>query len=210
MTKIIVFLFISVFTNIGTAHAWESFEERLIQAGCWHYAEEEPVNQKFIRCLHVDLTNIEPGQIDRVTHLKGSILGCARNSDSRWCEVSLINNLNKAVLFVSIEKGHSKSYENYNSLSIVVNEFALGDTCSCKVTEWGIETDYSTFYNWGGVNDKEAMPILDALRKANALSIYATIPNKFKANYRVDMKNLDIMDFKHQIESAIQFVNTGL
>ena len=189
------------------SYAWEKHEQRLIDKGCWTY-QENKVNSNFLRCFRFGLTNINSGHIVKVSQSSATLVGCAVNKDSRWCELHLISKTGFSALSVWIEKDFLET-SHKNTVDVVLNGLVLGDLCSCSVKEWAIETDKSVFYSWGIWSDKEANPLIEAMIKANNLAIYASVPNKYKAKYRLQFSSLDLTDFKKQLSKAIHYVESA-
>lgn len=181
----------------GSAHAWEEWEKRLIAKNCLHYTERN-IDNVFLRCFRVDLVNIHPGIVSFVRSTPTSLVGCASNGKHKWCEVLLINQKNREALTVSLDNQYSNSIE--------LNALSLGDECYCNVTEWGIETDKSLFYNMGYVSGKEAYPIIRSLRNDESLAVYATIPHKYKSKYRAVFSKNNLQQFQLDIAASIDFV----
>lgn len=180
------------------AMSWEDWEQRLIDQNCHQY-EEQSIDQNYLRCLRVDLTNIDGGKVDLVSAAPESVLGCASNKENRWCDVTLVKS-NRAILTITIDK-----IDKQNN-AIVLNENNLGDKCSCKVSQWAIETDNGFFRENGVWYGKAAFPVINTIRKSQNLSIYAEIPNEYKQKYRADFKSSDIVQFKKDISRALDFV----
>lgn len=180
------------------ALSWEDWEQRLIDQNCHQYYEHS-IDQNYLRCLRIDLTNIDGGKVELISAAPESVLGCASNKEDRWCDVTLAKN-NRAVLTVTIN--------NLDKLtnSVVLIEHNLGDKCSCKVSQWAIETDNGLFREHGVWHGKSAFPVINTIRKSQNLSIYAEIPNEYKLKYRADFKSSDIVQFKKDIASALDFV----
>lgn len=110
----------------------------------------------------------------------------------------LINQKNKEVLTVALDNQYSNSIE--------LNLSSLGDECYCNVTEWGIETDSDLFHIWGYISDKEAYPIIQSISRAKFLSIYATIPHKYKSKYRTAFSKNNLKQFQLDIAASVDFV----
>ncbi len=183
----------------ASAYAWEDWEQRLIDNNCLHYSEQKYDNE-YLRCFRIDLTNIYGGNVMHVTRNKESVYGCASNKGRKWCEIALLNKNNQEVLRISIDNSGA------DSTSVVIDENNLGDKCSCKVDEWAIETDTSLFHEHGLWSGKESYPIISILRKAKSLSIYATIPNKYKTLYRSDFSSNELRDFQSNIEQSLRIL----
>jgi hypothetical protein len=183
----------------ASAYAWEDWEQRLINNNCLNYSERN-IDNEYLRCFRIDLTNINGGDIIHVTRNKKSVSGCASNKGRKWCEIALLNKNNQEVLRISINNFGA------DSTSVVIDEYNLGDKCSCKVDEWAIETDTSVFHEHGLWTGKESFPIIIMLRKAKSLSIYATIPNKYKTMYRSDFLSNELSDFQSNIEQSLRIL----
>lgn len=180
------------------ALTWEDWEQRLVDQNCLKYYEQS-IDQNYLRCLRINLTNIEGGKVELISAAPESVLGCASNNEDRWCEVTLAQK-NKAILTVTIN--------NFDKLtnSVVLTEYNLGDKCSCNVSQWAIETDNGLFSEHGLWYGKAAFPVINTIRKSQNLSIYAEIPNKYKLKYRADFKSSDMVQFKKDITRALDFV----
>lgn len=190
------------------SYAWEKWEQRLIDKGCWQF-EEKKVNQEFMRCFQLNLTNVEHGQVSKISRGSTYLLGCAADKDFHWCDIYLISHTGFVALFISLENNQLEiSKKNKFALNILsINSYALGDLCHCKVKEWAIETDRSIFYSNSSWTGKEATPVIESINKSKTLAIYASIPNGFKDKYRLEFKNSDLIDFRSQLNDAINYTS---
>lgn len=186
-------------------------ENRLKGAGCWRY-EEEPVNSKFLQCFRFDLTNIDSGKIVYFDQTPRSIIGCAKNLDSKWCKVYLINKKRYPVLGYNFDLlfGGNLPPERIIGMYLFVEN--IGEPCNCKVSTWAIESGRSLFLTWGNEDESKADSLMKMIMGGNSLSIYAVTPTKFeddfernKRHYRVKFEASDMLNFVMHMREADQF-----
>jgi len=208
-----IFLSFTVFLGLlyaSSVYALEDWEKILMEKGCHNYSDQK-VDNKYLMCLIESIKATGSGS-ETIHHSgvkKNVVYACGSDNMFRTCEIELINSKGYSVLSLSIYRDLRNPIKSSFFTSATLNELSLGDSCSCEVKKWAIETQDSKIYGRGLWYQKESTPIFDAIDKASSLQIYAVIPNEKKRTYRADFEATDIEELKNIIGASINYLHDG-